>query len=359
MTSAKRNVLAALSLVVVLHAAPVRAGELFVSGFDSAHQVTEAPTGDIRAIAQGGALQGLAIRQDRTLVLWGAPPLTDPFTIPPGGLGDPVAIPPIPPELAGETFVAAGIGRFHAMAIRPDGTVAAWGNRLAGDIEAPPGVRFRAVVAGTAHTIGLARGGRLYGWGDGRAGQTDVPDGRFKAVGARRSYSIALRKDGTLFGWGTPDAGTGTFAMWTPDGDGHFYVEGEKFTAIAAGNGHVVALRTDGTVAGWGAPSGGVLEAPSGVQFKAVAAGSGFSVGLGTDGTLYGWGTPVAPPGFPPGAHRWNFDTAPWRDIDAQHHYVPGETFKVIAAAAFHVSALTVDDEDGADDADGEDDEDE
>ena len=95
-------------------------------------QITGTPTGDFSELA-GGAFQGLAIRSDGTLVLW-------------GGVGD-VGVPAIPDELANQDFVAIAIGRFHAMAIHRDGSVASWGrnDNFGSD---PRSVRFERCLRG-------------------------------------------------------------------------------------------------------------------------------------------------------------------------------------------------------------------
>jgi alpha-tubulin suppressor-like RCC1 family protein len=112
--------------------------------------------------------------------------------------------------------------------------------------------------------------------------------------------------------------------------------------AIAAGNVHALAIRPDGTVTGWGNGTRGALHAPAHVQFKAVGAGWGFSIGLDTDGTLWGWGTPVQSPFA---AQAWTFASVGWtRFGDSEQYYVSGERFKSIAAAAFHVMAITAGD---------------
>ena len=113
---------------------------------------------------------------------------------------------------------------------------------------------------------------------------------------------------------------------------------------MTAGNVHALAIEPDGTVMGWGDGTGGALQAPEGVRFKQVAAGWGFSIGLATDGTLWGWGTPfhltVPPAPFP--TTEWTFASQGWtRYGDTENYFVPGKRFKSIAAAAFHVMAIT------------------
>jgi len=75
------------------------------------------------------------------------------------------------------------------------------------------------------------------------------------------------------------------------------------------------------------------------VRFKAVAAGSGFSIGLETSGTLLSWGTSAKSPFA---AQVWTFASQGWtRYGDSEHYFIHDERFKLIAAAAFHIMAIT------------------
>jgi alpha-tubulin suppressor-like RCC1 family protein len=67
-----------------------------------------------------------------------------------------------------------------------------------------------------------------------------------------------------------------------------------------------------------------------------VAVGFGYSVGLDTEGTLWGWGDPSTAGSPAP----WTFEAAGWTRYDAGQYYVPGEKFRSVATAAFHVYAI-------------------
>lgn len=332
-------------LLALVSATPVRAQELRAWGGDGSGQVTGQPEGNFRGLAPGGASQGLAIRADGTLALW-------------GGGGDPVAIPTVPADLARGRFRSGVVARTHAVVIRADQTLAAWGALPPifpsfGHLDVPAG-RFLEVAGGNRHSIGLAIDGRLHAWGANDVHQTDVPEGEFEAVAARVLYNIALRKDGSLVGWGLSPvppfpASDGIFFGWAQNAGNpvHYFFEGD-FTAIAAGNNHALAIRRhDGRVVGWGHNGGGALDAPD-RAFEQIAAGSGFSVGIDTDGILWGWGMPANPPPPLPFFH-WDFASAGWTPDGLGHYYVPGERFRSVSAAAFHVNAITV----GADGAGG------
>ena len=121
--------------ILILLAGPVNAGTLMVWGSDASGQITEAPEGEFRFTAPGCAVQGLAIREDRTFELW-------------GGNGDPFAIPEdIPEDLVNATAVGGCIGRTHAVLILQDNSLTSWGlANPTGDPEVPPG-RYVAVAS--------------------------------------------------------------------------------------------------------------------------------------------------------------------------------------------------------------------
>jgi hypothetical protein len=312
--------------LLALLTAPVQAQTLMVWGDDSQGQISDAPDGEFRAIA-GGSVNGLALRRDRTPVLWGS---------------GPIGPPPIPDSLAAERFHAVSIGRDDAALIRLDGTLAAFGQHEA--IKNVPAGTYSDVAVAVVHAVAIADDGALVTWGS-DAGLLHAPGGGpFKQVEATLLYSLALHEDGTLYGWGRAAQGTFVLAGWTPTPEDPqiLYVPDKKFKAIAAGNVHALAIQVEeGTVEGWGNGTGGALQAPEGVKFKEVAAGWGFSVGLATDGTLWGWGTPHSIT-IPFATDVWTFASQGWtRHGDSDHYFIPNQRFRSIAAAAFHVMAIT------------------
>jgi alpha-tubulin suppressor-like RCC1 family protein len=293
-----------------------RGGRLVVWGDNSAQQLSAAPVrDDIRAIAVGGPKQGLAIRGDGSLVLW-------------GGAAN---APPIPDSVANRRYDDASLSLTFLLAIRNDHSVVAWGRFFSpdgnGPSAAPPSrLKARGVAGGSAHAVAIQLDHTLRTWGSGLAASAP-PEGKFSQVGARTSYSIALRRDGTLFGWGAvPSAPTifGEGNGWASDEEGHFFVPNDRFVAIAAGNSHILALRADGTVAGWGRNLPGAeccaTQAPAGIRFTAIAAGLDYSIGLDRDGAIHLWG-----------------------DAREGRSAVPTGRFVSIGAGARHAAALRFD----------------
>ena len=301
---------------------------LKVWGDDTYGQISGAPHGNIKAVA-GGAFQSLALRPNGTPVLWGLRPGQ-----PPIGPGD------IPGVIAAENFRTIAIGRDDAVLIRPDGTLMAFGQTTL--VTSVPAGSYRAVTVAAKHAVAIANNGTLIAWGSNDPlSLLNVPiGGPFRATSASLLYSIALHEDGTLYGWGAGARGVYVLENWTPTPQDSTirYIPGQIFKSVAAGNVHALAIRQDGTVEGWGKNHHGAIEPPPHVRFKEVDAGWGYSIGLSTDGTLWGWGRVTDDPGTPP---PWTFASQGWaRHGNSEHYYVPGERFKSIAAAAFHVMAI-------------------
>ena len=229
------------------------------------------PAGDFVFI-RGGSNQGLGIRPDGHLVLW-------------GGIGDTSAIAPLPASFDDEVFISCDISKTHLLGLTWDGRVITWDSQTSGELASPAPIRFTAVAAGGQHSLAIALDGTLRAWGN--PALIHVPEGQFNDISARDRYSVAIRRDGTLIGWGVAPA---IFATWTPDGDGHYYVAGERFTTASAGVDHVLALTINNHVLGWGANADGQLDAPAGMRFKAIAAGERYSLGIAVNGRLQAWG---------------------------------------------------------------------
>lgn len=305
-------------------AASPPAGTLMVWGDDVFHQVSDAPAGSIKTVA-GGSYNGLALRQDGTPALWGTHPDIGPR--------------PIPAELLGQKYRAVALGRDDAVMIRQNGTLVGFGQTMPLDLL--PAGSYTAATVAAAFGVALADDGSLTAWEWPRPGVTPPgvtpPAGAFKQVYARVNYALALREDGTLFGWGQSPV----LAGWptTPEDPAIRSLPGQTYKAIGAGNIHALGILPNGTLTGWGSDQFGGLQIPTSVRFKAVDAGFGFSIGLATDGTLWGWGNARE---STIGAPRWTFESQGWtRDGDSPHYYVPGVRFSEIAAAAFHVMAIT------------------
>jgi len=276
---------------------------------------------NMAAIAAGD-FYTVALKTDGTVWAWGANGSS-------GRLGDGTTVDRLTPiQVAGLTGVAAiAVGDDHAVALKTDGTVWAWGDNEDGKIGDGTTVERRtpvqvagltnvaAIAAGYYHTVALKTDGTVWAWGNNYAGR--LGDGTTEdrltpvqvtgltsvaAIAAGCDYTVALKTDGTVWAWGSNycgQLGDGTTEdRLTP-------VQSAGLTgvaAVAAGCGHVVALKIDGTVWAWGLNREGQLgdgttaDRLTPVQVAgltgvaAIAASPYHTVVLKTDGTVWAWG---------------------------------------------------------------------
>jgi Regulator of Chromosome Condensation (RCC1) repeat protein len=130
-----------------------------------------------------------------------------------------------------------------------------------------------AIAAGPNHALALKGDGTVVAWGyGGVGGATDVPAGltNVVAITAGATHSLALKADGTVVGWGNFWMGLNAAPPGLTD-----------VVAIAAGEYHNLALKADGTVAAWGANYFGETGVPVGLAgVVAIAAGDYHNLAL-------------------------------------------------------------------------------
>jgi alpha-tubulin suppressor-like RCC1 family protein len=222
-----------------------------------------------------------------------------------------IAIPRMAPTISG--------GHYHSVALKPDGTLWAWGGNSSGqlgdktnvDVSVPKsiGSNFIAVAAGELHTVAIKTDGSLWTWGGNANGQlgnhstisTNAPQqigSDYKAVAAGRSHALAIKTDGNLWVWGSNSygqlgAGTGVDQL-VPK-----YM-GAGFRAVAAGLDHSLALANNGDIFAWGLNehgqlgNGGTTNSSErvlvGSGFMAISASGHHCLALKSNGDLYAWG---------------------------------------------------------------------
>jgi alpha-tubulin suppressor-like RCC1 family protein len=256
-------------------------------------------------LAAGGS-HNLALCSDGTVVAWGDNSygqLGDNSTTSrnvPGTVSTALGV----SALSGKTVVGITAGLYHSLALCSDGTVAAWGRNNYGQLgdntiasrQVPVAVsanvgsalygRTVVAIAGGYHfSVALCRDGTVAAWGRNVEGQLGNNTGGYP--GAQRLVPVAVNADPSLS------------ALY-----------GKLVTAIAAGFGHSLALCSDGTVAAWGLNSYGELGDNStighlvpvavnterlisvlhGKVVAAIAAGSFRSLAVCSDGTVAAWG---------------------------------------------------------------------
>ncbi|THF77060.1 RCC1 domain-containing protein [Cohnella fermenti] len=190
----------------------------------------------------------------------------------------------------GAEGIRISAGADHSLLIKPDGTVVAWGNNVAGRTEVPSGLKdVTAVAAGFGHSLALTADGVVVAWGNGGNGRTAVPaeatSGEVTAIAAGGSHSLALLSNGTVIGWGGVEDFPGD---GIDQGQANVPAGLTDVIAISAGYVHSLALKSDGTVVAWGNISSTV---PGGLDnVVAISAGTWHSLALKSDGTVIAWG---------------------------------------------------------------------
>jgi hypothetical protein len=235
-----------------------------LAAFGRSALIANVPAGFYRAVTVAG-VHAVAIGDDGNLTAWGsdiAPPPSPPLT---GLLNAP----------QGGPFKEVDSRTLYSLALHEDGTIYGWGqaangtNVLAGWTPTPedsanfyvPGEVFKTMSAGNVHALAVRPDGTVAGWGNATGGALAPPTHvKFKAVAAGWGFSLGLSTDGILWGWGTPirlvsppgpfPTQAWTFASegWTRYGDSqHYYIPNERFQSISAAAFHAMAITADST----------------------------------------------------------------------------------------------------------------
>lgn len=305
---------------------------------NSTHSSTDVPTpvpaliNDVAAISIGdAALFTVALKKDGTVWVWGKNG--------DGQLGDGTTTLSAEPKqvsgLSGITAVSAG--QNFALALKNDGTVWAWGangygqigignttnsaanNWVPRQVSGLSGVT--AIAACYEHALAIKNNDSVWAWGDNNAGELGTgASGSYKTTPVQVSaltgvsqiacgskHSVALKSDGSVWAWGNNydyQLGDGTqVASATPK-----QVSGiTGAIQIASSENTTLALLGGGAVVGWGATERGqvgagelpstqnqyyktpvAISALSGVS--EVARGYHHSLARKNDGSVYAWG---------------------------------------------------------------------
>ncbi|MEH0155361.1 cadherin domain-containing protein [Limibacter armeniacum] len=149
---------------------------------------------------------------------------------------------------SGSPVVQIGAGDDHAVVLKADGTLIAWGDDKYGQISIPSTITdVKSISVGNFHTLVVKNDNTVDGWGRNDYNQTDAATmsalSDVKMVAAGELHSVALKNDGSVVAWG--------------DNTFHHQTEvptevGNKAEFIDAGNHHTVAVLNDNTVVSWG-----------------------------------------------------------------------------------------------------------
>lgn len=227
-----------------------------------------------------------------------------------------------PADLTNAIAVSAGFGQ--NLALRPDGTVTAWGElSLAdyGQTRVPPGLsNVVDISAGIENNLVLKSDGTVFAWGRNDLGQTDVPKGLRDVASVDARSFLAVRNDGTVVAWSffaSEALASLTNVLQVVEGPCGFFVlhpDGalsnvkstncpgipdipSSLTNVVAIKGNL-ALTSDGTVAsfdyhpdsgwGWTMP----LVEPEGLtNVVDIATSIDHSLALRADGSILAWGS--------------------------------------------------------------------
>ncbi|HEY0101807.1 MAG TPA: S8 family serine peptidase, partial [Pyrinomonadaceae bacterium] len=230
-------------------------------------------SGAFNALAAGNA-HSLALRSDGTVWAWGS---NASGQLGNGGTYAHAVYEPV--QVAGLTNVTAiAAGSAFSLAVKSDGTVWAWGANLSGvigkssetfSVGAPVQVAgindVSSVSAGERHALALKRDGTVWAWGDnvdgnlgsGNISSTPTPRqvgglSNVKEINAGSAHSVVVKTDGTVWSWGRNSGGAlgdGTMTTrFVPVQVGGL----NGVTTVASGHDHSGALLADGTVRMWG-----------------------------------------------------------------------------------------------------------
>ena len=143
------------------------------------------------------------------------------------------------------------------------------------------------VARGRDHYLYLRSNGQVLAFGDSSDGRCDVPkslSGRIRHIDADEGFSVALLDDGRLAAWGV-DSLQRTCIPYLP----------ERVAKMVSSGHQAIGILPDSTVATWGDYWTGPYQPPRGLnRVVDVAAGYRFVAALRVDGSIVVWGAASA-----------------------------------------------------------------
>ncbi|MBL9030511.1 MAG: hypothetical protein JNM80_02220 [Phycisphaerae bacterium] len=210
------------------------------------------------------------------------------------------------------TWIAVSAGYDHGLALKNDGTLAAWGDNTYGQSEVPIDeyvqasenvLTYTAIAAGEYFNLALRSDGTIFAWGHDDYGALNVPDntaGTYVQIAAGGHHAVARKGNGTIKAWGgsgySSNNCSGTYSTYTHPGAVPAALASEVFISIGASHTATFAIREDRTVVAWGCGCGVQGTASSGYFVVGVSNGvqvTGFYAGglvLDLDSLLKQWG---------------------------------------------------------------------
>lgn len=257
--------------------AAVRAdGSIMAWGYDGNGEVTNVPSGPVFTKVFGGwGFTFFGLTDQGQLIAWGRNTV---------GQAD---VTPLP---AGRRYVKAAASFFHGAGLRDDGSLVVWGasnpniftpTQQATICTVPAlasGVVWSDFGVGYRTTIGLTSNGAIRAWGIDLYGDTAVPalptGLTYSGLAFGGTFAVGLRSDGSVIAWGDDYFGQ---VSGVPQP-----APGVQCTQIFAGADHAFAQFNDGSWQGWGTNYDGESDPsnlPGDTMQQLVAAG-GYNVVL-------------------------------------------------------------------------------
>ena len=298
--------------------------------------------GQSEAMIAAGDFFTMAVDNEGTLLTWGHVN-DDPFV---QDTEENMSRPSAVKDLEGNRITGIQditVGNHHALILKTDGTVLAWGDNQYGqlgnktarnqshpvlvrDASGNPLTDISAITAGHSHSIALRENGTLLAWGNNRRGQLGdgttsnkltpvhvryadgTPVDQVVDVTAGWSHTVALLSDGTLLAWGSNQYGQ--LSNGTKNDQNYPIVVRDVnenpvsgIVKISAGAAHTIALSNNSTLIAWGDNREGQLgDGTTTIRLTPVhikdagnfiidiAAGYYHSVARRADGVLLAWG---------------------------------------------------------------------
>lgn len=239
-------------------------------------------------------------------------------------------------QLGADDWALISGGSEHVLAIKPDGTLWAWGNNAdgrtglnttTGSAQIPTQVGtdtdWRICSAGLRHSAAIKSDGTLWTFGFNNTGQLGLGDTTSRSVPTQvgsdtnwlkvaatstgGNFTIALKTDNSLWSMGSNGSWqTGLDPTVTQYTSPTQVGSDTNWTDIAAGSSWSLALKSDGTMwstglntnarTGRGTASGttnGFTQIGSDTNWSKITAGTSHGIAIKTNGTMYSWGNNV------------------------------------------------------------------
>ncbi len=229
---------------------------------------------DIAAVSAGLNFS-VALRNDGTVWTWGMN-ITGQL-----GNGSSIDYSDIPVQVTSLFGITAiSCGAEHALALRDDGTVWAWGYNIYGllgngtldgfsnvPIQVSTINDIVAIASGNYHSLALESNGNLWAWGYNGGGPLgyDTPSGYSTApqqvttlsavtgIACGNGFSLVLKNDGTLWSFGANNEGELGNGVSAVNSQNPVQVLNlTNVVSMTAGTYHSLAVKSDGTVWAWG-----------------------------------------------------------------------------------------------------------